>query len=117
MYIPSAAPWSTTFVSPGDDRNARSGGGFCHVGDDLAERFDREALLENEGRRECNRAGSHHRQVVDGAMHGEMTHRSPGKRSGLTTYESVLNASRSPEGSASTAASVWAARRRCEKRA
>ena len=36
-----------------------------------------------------------------------MAGRPPGKRSGLTTNESVLNASLSPEGSVTTAASVW----------
>ena len=48
MYMPSAAPWSTTLVSPGDDGHAGRRSRFGHVGHDQRAVVYREALFEHE---------------------------------------------------------------------
>ena len=111
MYIPSAAPWSTTLVSPVTIGDARRGGRLGHVGDDLAQGLDREAPPRGRTR-PTGRAGR--APIMARSLTVPCTARwpaePPGKRRGLTTNESVLNARRSPDGRVSTAASVWAAR-------
>ena len=47
----------------------------------VAQRLDREALLEHECRRERSGSGAHHREVVDRAVDREVTDRSAGETS------------------------------------
>ena len=56
----------------GHDLHPRPLGGGGHRGDDPAQVGDREPLLEHESRREVERPRPRHRQVVDGAVHGQV---------------------------------------------
>jgi hypothetical protein len=81
---------------PGDDLHlsgARGGGDRVDLRAQVA---GREALLEDEREREGGRARAGDREVVDRAVDGEVAIDPPGKRSGLTTKESVVIASRAP---------------------
>ena len=62
MYTPSAAPWPTTFVSPVTMRDAGGRGRLGHVGGDRAQLVDREALLDDERRRQPRRPGARRRR-------------------------------------------------------
>ena len=55
MYMPSAAPRFDDLGVAGDDGDAGGGGGRGHVGDDLAQLVDREALFDHERRRQPRR--------------------------------------------------------------
>ena len=63
----------------GDDLYAGPGRGFAHVGDDFAEFVDRKALLDDEGGRQPLRASARYREVVDGAVHGDVADRTAWK--------------------------------------
>ena len=104
MYRPSAAPRSTTLVSPvtmARRRRRRIG----HVGDDLAQLVDREALFDTRRPPTATRAAPSTARSLTVPCTARWPIEPPGKRSGCTTKESVLNASRSPPGSVSVAAS------------
>ncbi len=60
----------------GDDRNPGGRGRLRHIGDDLSQRIDGKALLQNETRRKGERAGAHDGEVIDGAVHGQVAGRS-----------------------------------------
>ena len=89
----------------GDDLHTRLRRGFAHVGDDFAEFGDREALLDDERRRQPLRPRARHREVVDRSVHGDMADGSARKAPRRNDNESVENASRSPEAVRSAAAS------------
>ena len=63
----------------GDDLHTGAGRRFAHVGDDLAEFGDREALLDDERRRQPLRPRARHGQVVDRAVHRDVPDRTAGK--------------------------------------
>jgi hydrogenase maturation protein HypF len=57
---------------PGDDADARRRGGIPHGLGDPGQVGDREALLEDEAGRQVHRRRARHRQVVDGAVDGQV---------------------------------------------
>jgi hypothetical protein len=69
MYMPSAAPRSTTLVSPATIWTSRDG---VHLG---AQVYRGQALLEDQGEGESRWARSRDGQVVDGSVHREITDR------------------------------------------
>ena len=72
MYMPSAAPWSTTLVSPVTIETPALAAASAMSATISSERVDREALFEDERGRQGEGAGAHHGQVVDGAVHGQV---------------------------------------------
>ena len=61
------------FRVAGDDLHAGLRRCFAHVGDDLAEFGDRETFFDHEGRRQPLRASARDREVIDGAVHRDVT--------------------------------------------
>ena len=59
----------------GDDLDARRPGRRRHVGDNGPQFRHRQTLLEHERGRQPPRLGTHHGEVVDGAVHGQVTDR------------------------------------------
>ena len=79
MYIPSAWPRSTTFVSPATICTPASRAAARDRVDLGAEGLRREALLEHQRERQRERTGAGHREVVDGAVDGELADRAAGE--------------------------------------
>ena len=75
MNSPSAAPRPTTLVSPVTICTPAAPRRLGHVGDDLAQLVDREALLDHERRRQPRGLRALHREVVHGAVHREVADR------------------------------------------
>ena len=73
MNRPSAAPRSTTLVSPVTIGHVGLRGGGGHAGADRLELGEREPLLDHEGRAQSEGAGAGGGEVVDGAGHREAT--------------------------------------------
>ncbi len=78
-YIESQRPRSTTLVSPATISTPAAGGGGCDRLDLGAQVVGREALLEHERERQRERARAGHREVVDGAVDGELADRAAGE--------------------------------------
>ena len=95
----------TTFVSPVTSSDAGVARGVGHVGDDLLELGDRRpSAMTNATESHCGRAPLTARSLTVPCT-ASWPIEPPGKRRGETTNESVLKASRSPEGSVRTAPS------------
>jgi len=67
----------------GDDRDTRKSSGLGHVGDQGAQFLDRKALLDYEGGGYPFGFGAHHRQIVDCAVHRQMSYGPTRKTKGL----------------------------------
>ena len=63
----------------GDDRHARRARGVAHARRDALQVGERKALFDDEARREIERPRARHRDVVDGAVHGERADVAAGK--------------------------------------
>ena len=96
MKQPSALPRSTTFVSPVTSSTPAALRRGAHRRHDPTQIHEREPLLEDEPRAQIQGPRPCHRDVVHRAIDGEGPDVPTGKKSGLTTYESVVNASRAP---------------------
>ena len=75
--------------------------------DDALQRPHGQTLLENEGRAETERPCPPHGQIVDRPVDGSAPMSPPGKKRGLTTKESVVNARRR----LLTRTTAWSSRR------
>ena len=71
-------------------------GSRVHRLDDAPEIFHRQTFFQDEPGREIKRPCSAHREIVHRSVNGEFSDIASGKKIGLTTNESVLNATRSP---------------------
>ena len=78
-----------------DQLHTGSIGRLAHRLHDAPEILHRRSFFENESAGKIERSCATHCQIVDGAVHREFADVAAGKKIGLTTYESVLKATRS----------------------
>ena len=96
---PSAAPRGHHLGVAGDDLDPGPCRGLGHVGDDVAQDVDGQALLDDEARGQPARTGARDRQIVDRAVDGQVADRPTGEAERAAPRRSrCVNASRSPEG-------------------
>ena len=83
MKIWSPLPRSTTLVSPVTRATPGLVGGFLHGADHAPQVRHRQALLQDEARRQIERPGAAHGEVVYGAMDGQLPDVAAGEEDGV----------------------------------